>query len=414
MVVPSDSNSGIGRRHETLIAGAITLAWQGGTDTVGMLLSHLLTHPLISYAALDLARTATSAARRIERSRDVASGGGAAPQVEPGSVDHSDDTRGAPTLIVVSNRDPGFPSDLAARGYGYLMEAALVDAVRLRGRLRVAGRDRALIGAPMQGSMRTMARLFTIVLARIEDEAALLRLERAPLVLASAAEVTHDLKNALVGLAGLLYLLKQELTAEHTAFDRATVVQEAIAQVTEIARRTVSLTRPAEVLLEPIDAAAVARDVLRIAEGWALPSHTMRIVSDPDVPLVVADRMLLQQAIGQLLQNALQAMPDGGAATVRVRRGATTTDGSTTPRARARMVRIEVADTGVGIPREDLERIFEPFVTTRGEEGSGIGLATVQRIAVLLRGALTVASEPGAGSTFTLNLPAHAETQMRT
>jgi len=72
-------------------------------------------------------------------------------------------------------------------------------------------------------------------------------------------------------------------------------------------------------------------------------------------------------------------------------------------------VRIRVADTGAGIPREDLGRIFDPFFTTKGDTGSGLGLAVCREIVEPLRGRLTVRSEPGKGTCFTIVLPANGK-----
>jgi signal transduction histidine kinase len=109
------------------------------------------------------------------------------------------------------------------------------------------------------------------------------------------------------------------------------------------------------------------------------------------VPPLPGDREQLKQAFLNLVLNALQAMPEGGTLTI----GTETTDGQ---------LRIRFTDTGQGIPQENLERIFNPFFTTR-QEGTGLGLAITHRIVQGHGGRIEVQSRLGAGTTFTVVLP---------
>jgi signal transduction histidine kinase len=114
-----------------------------------------------------------------------------------------------------------------------------------------------------------------------------------------------------------------------------------------------------------------------------------------------ADREKLEQILLNLLSNAVKFTPSGG--TITVRAGRSTRIVGT--------IDISVTDTGVGIPADKLEAIFEPFVQvdsakTRGTEGTGLGLAISRDLARGMKGELRATSDPGAGSTFTLELPA--------
>jgi signal transduction histidine kinase len=132
-------------------------------------------------------------------------------------------------------------------------------------------------------------------------------------------------------------------------------------------------------------------------------------------PLVIADSDQLQQVCINLCVNAIQAMPDGGRlrvgthALVRRRPGLESA-------AAHRYVVLEVEDTGVGIPPDDRERIFEPFYSTKSpaggdgrQGGTGLGLAICRRLANALGGRITLQSNLGQGSTFTLAIPVEAE-----
>lgn len=122
--------------------------------------------------------------------------------------------------------------------------------------------------------------------------------------------------------------------------------------------------------------------------------QAITIVRDlsPEVPEIRTDSNQLSQVIVNIVLNAADAMPGGGTLTIRTRK-------------RDRAIGIEFEDTGVGIAREDLGRIFDPFYTTK-EQGTGLGLAVSFSIVKKLNGDLTVDSEPGKGSRFTISLPA--------
>ena len=122
-------------------------------------------------------------------------------------------------------------------------------------------------------------------------------------------------------------------------------------------------------------------------------THATQVVVELDESLdtVAADPDLLHRALSNLVLNALDAMPEGGSITVRT---------SATPG----HVRIEVSDTGSGLTREECERLFTPYYTTK-HHGTGLGLAIVQSVVSDHGGSITVDSAPGKGTTFRIDLP---------
>ena len=115
--------------------------------------------------------------------------------------------------------------------------------------------------------------------------------------------------------------------------------------------------------------------------------------------MIRVDAQQLQQVILNLVVNAFEAMPDGGELCLGVRQ-------EVSPQEGARLL-FTLADTGMGIPEENLEAIFDPFYTTK-PRGSGFGLALANTMVNQSKGNLTVASTPGKGSVFTLALPLHS------
>ena len=129
-----------------------------------------------------------------------------------------------------------------------------------------------------------------------------------------------------------------------------------------------------------------------------------------DLPQVAADDVQLMQIFVNLFMNALHAMPEGGTLRIdaQVVRRAALQRADLPPRGPARLVRVEVADSGTGIPSEALPRVFDPFFTTKPVgKGSGLGLSVSLGIARKYGGTIVVESSPGEGTTFTVLLPVH-------
>jgi signal transduction histidine kinase len=125
---------------------------------------------------------------------------------------------------------------------------------------------------------------------------------------------------------------------------------------------------------------------------------------DTSLGLVHMDQERMKQVFLNLMLNAIQAMPTGGTLTVSTR--ATTI--RSTPH-----VELRVTDTGAGISEENLERLFTPFFTTKGHEGSGLGLLTCHQVVDEHRGVISVESVVGRGTTFVVSLPLDSRTADR-
>jgi signal transduction histidine kinase len=155
-----------------------------------------------------------------------------------------------------------------------------------------------------------------------------------------------------------------------------------------------AFARPPAPVLEVQDARALVEEALRPYRS-ALPAGVrLRLVVDGAVPPIRADRRLLERAVVNLLENALQAVADVGTIEVGVRGAA---DG--------RSIEIEVTDSGPGIPPEVRDRVFEPFFSTK-TSGSGLGLALVKKIAEDHGGGVRLESAPGGPTRVVLSLPA--------
>ena len=226
------------------------------------------------------------------------------------------------------------------------------------------------------------------------------------------AGVAHEVKNPLNAMTIHLELLKQKMAAV-----REPVTVSAGGSTTTPAGRTVDLTkhvniiadeirrldqvvvgflkfaRPDELKLQPVQLLSLINEVVSMTGPEAERRNvTIKTECPQTLPDINADPGMLQQALLNLAINACQAMPDGGTLRITAR---------TAPR---RRVIVEVEDTGVGIPPENLGQIFDLYFTTK-EKGNGIGLSMVFRIVQLHDGDIEVQSTPGRGTTFKLLFP---------
>ncbi|HWP35766.1 MAG TPA: ATP-binding protein [Thermodesulfobacteriota bacterium] len=297
--------------------------------------------------------------------------------------------------------------------------------------IRTAGRERTIgctahAGRDEQGRPLGALVLFK-ELSRVETglEATLAR-ERLAAVGAMAAAVAHEMRNPLAGIRLSATLLKRRLPP---ALDEAGLLDEIIAEVRrleETVSRCLTYLRPLSLAFEEVDLNQVVREALGLCAasaavplvepataeaGGAAGAVRVELRLAEGLPRITADPDRLREAVANLITNALQAMEGKGgtltlATAVLAPAGEPAGEGSARRSAGAEepAVAVTVRDTGPGIDPDILDRIFYPFFTTKAD-GSGVGLATVQKIAAGHGGWVDVASEPGRGATFRLVLP---------
>jgi signal transduction histidine kinase len=172
-----------------------------------------------------------------------------------------------------------------------------------------------------------------------------------------------------------------------------TVIADEIRRLDQVVVGFLKFARPDELRLQPVQLSTVISEVVSMATPEA-EAHgvTVRAECPSSLPDINADPGMLQQAVLNLALNACQAMPNGGTLKLSCRTAA------------RRRVEIEVEDTGVGIPPDNLSKIFDLYFTTK-DPGTGIGLSMVYRIVQLHDGEVEVESTPGRGTRFRLVLP---------
>ena len=258
------------------------------------------------------------------------------------------------------------------------------------------------------------------VTEQVRTQAQLMVADRMASIGSMAAGVAHEINNPLAAVTANLDLAVQEIgaleerlgkVAELTDLvDEIRDARTAAEQVKSIVRDLKMFSRAEEDRRGPVDIHQVIDSSLRMA--WNEIRHRARVVKDyGEVPPVLANESRLGQVFLNLIVNAAQAISEGHAdaneirLTTRARRG---------PGPDGERVLVQLSDTGAGISPAIRHKLFDPFFTTKpAGVGTGLGLAICQRIITSMGGEITVASEVGTGTTFSIVLPV-AETRERT
>jgi PAS domain S-box-containing protein len=209
--------------------------------------------------------------------------------------------------------------------------------------------------------------------------------------------VAHEVKNPLNALMIHVELLKDRLEdAPPEVHKSLAVMNGEIRRLDRVVQGFLRFMRPQESEFKTLDLNALLASVSALVETEGA-ARGIRVVFalDPALPQISADEELFRQAFLNVLQNACQAMPQGGQVTVE------------TERVSGDRIRVTVRDEGVGIRPEDLDKIFKLYYTTK-PDGNGIGLSIVYRIVQLHDGTIEVDSEPGRGTTMRVTLPMRA------
>ena len=225
------------------------------------------------------------------------------------------------------------------------------------------------------------------------------RLERLAAVGEVAAMVAHEVGTPLTSVSGHLQLLAEEVRAPRVR-ERLSVIEAHVGRAIATIQAFLDSARFPPPIRRPIQVNALVQEVLALVSPGIGRQQGIQVMTDlsPDLPEVWADGDQLRQVLLNMLTNGLDAMPEGGQMSLRTR-PISDADGMAS-------VQIQIADTGLGIPREDLRRIFDPFFSTKSPgHGTGLGLAICQRIVKAHKGSLEVRSEKGQGTVFLIILP---------
>jgi signal transduction histidine kinase len=209
-----------------------------------------------------------------------------------------------------------------------------------------------------------------------------------------SASVVHEIRNPLASIQGAVEILQDEIATDSPRREFAGIALREIGRLNGIVEHFLTFARPPKPVVAPTDVDRLVRTTATLVEHRAASRGVLfEIASSSQSPLAMVDSEQLTQVLINLFLNALDAMPDGGR--IRVRTELSDDE---------RIVSIEVADQGAGIDPALLDRVFDPFVTTK-ERGLGLGLSIAYRIVAEHGGSITVRNGD-AGAVFRLTLPA--------
>ena len=242
-------------------------------------------------------------------------------------------------------------------------------------------------------------------LSRVKElEDTLRRADRLSMLGTLAAGLAHEIKNPLGGIKGAAQLLSMELSEESGLLDYTRIMVKEAERINFIIEELMDLSNPREPEIGDVDLTKTLNDiVLMQKEATRGQNIQFKMKLDPSIPPVQGDEGLLTRLFLNLIKNAREAIAHEGEVVIETKIVASYH--MTGPNRRSSpMVGISISDTGCGIEKDQLDRIFTPYFTTKSK-GSGLGLAISQKIIEDHNGLLKIDSTPGEGTTFTISLP---------
>ena len=231
----------------------------------------------------------------------------------------------------------------------------------------------------------------------------LIRNEKLEAVGVLAAGIAHNFNNALTGVMGFISFARKFLDTTHRSHGYLLSAEQATNRAAGLASQLLTFAKGGALSKKP------ASVVQLVEEAVCLATSGSRVVSHLDMPSslhhVLIDENQICQAFSCICINAVQAMPDGGTLTIRGRNVSSADEKLPVPN-EGNYVELSFEDQGCGIPEEHRDKVFLPYFTTKALVGTGLGLATAYSIITKHGGTLLFDSRIGAGTVFTLYLPA--------
>ncbi len=248
---------------------------------------------------------------------------------------------------------------------------------------------------------------------RKQLEAQLLQSQKMESIGRLAGGIAHDFNNLLTVIQGFAELAQSKLPTEHPAQTDLARIMQAVEKSASLTRQLLAFAGKAIVQPTPTDVHRVVHEMLPLFQRTLGEKVRLETDLQAERHTVKIDPSQLEQVLMNLVVNARDAMPNGGIITIMSRVQSPPTDCAPKIAQSEPMLCLCVQDTGVGISEEDLTHIFEPFFSTKGSRGYGLGLATVYGIINRFGGCIHVESQLGQGTTFHIYLPLCDEATQR-
>jgi len=319
-----------------------------------------------------------------------------------------------PLLLADPRQERRFrlPDELAADGQASGLIAPLLDRGRVLGTLSVHSSVLARFGEDETRFVESLCSLLATCLQRAQTEEALTHSQRLETVGQLTGGIAHDFNNLLTVIKGNLQLLEDSPTIARDTAAQTLVNSAARAtnRAAELTSKLLAFSRRQMLQPSAINLSAMLQSLADMLRRTVDQRVRIEVHCADDSPPVLADPVQLESAMLNVAINARDAMPEGGRLVFHAE-AVDRLPGMTGPiapgtRPAGPYVAVAISDTGTGMPEEVRERAFEPFFTTKDAgRGTGLGLSTVYGFVTQSHGTVTLASEPGVGTTVTLYIP---------
>lgn len=238
-------------------------------------------------------------------------------------------------------------------------------------------------------------------------EAQLKQVQKLEAVGRLAGGVAHDLNNLLTPMLGYSDLLIMDNSLDSGVKAKAAQINKAAKGARDLVKQLLAFSRKQVLQYQPINLSKIVTEFDELIRRTIRENIEISIITSTDLKPIMADRGQIEQVMMNLVVNASEAMPNGGKLSIETKMTDldeiyASTHPDVTP---GTYVMLRISDTGEGMDEDVLSKIYEPFFSTKGELGTGLGLATVYGIVKQHRGNIWVYSEPGMGTNFKIFLP---------
>lgn len=214
-----------------------------------------------------------------------------------------------------------------------------------------------------------------------------------------ASSISHEVTNSLDGIKNYLYLINSEMPEDHPHKEYMKIIEGEIIRAGQIIRQLSDLNKPGKYAKSDLNLNDLIESVIPLLDYLVKgKNYEFKLQLDPALPHIIGVPEQLKSVFINLMKNSIQAMSRGGIITVR----------TGVSKEHPGKVQVIVADNGPGIQKKDLDKVFQPFFTTK-EKGTGLGLTICRQIIKAHGGYITVDSAPRKGTEFTITLPTGEE-----
>ena len=262
--------------------------------------------------------------------------------------------------------------------------------------------------AEVMARVQTHLRLKATYEENLEYHKALLQAQKMASITTLADGTAHNINNLMGTVIGYTDLLRENLSHEDNAYKYTDKVLEASQRAADLARDLLTYANAVHSTASSVDMRELFQRMIRLYGDKKLDSIRLDLHIPQDIPKIEADEDQILQALSNIFVNSREAIPDGGTIAISVGMG------PLPPNVHCNgsefvtddYLIISISDDGAGMSEETVKRIFEPFFTTKKTVGVGLGLSAACGIIQKHKGAISVETKPGAGSTFRVYLPA--------